>query len=131
MNECSAALEGQPTFFKALVRRAKAHEAMGHLKQALSDLQKANRLDAATGDSRDAERRLRESLAGKGGAPAGVGNGLARKGAVPSKATQSRQVRGRAGARAGAGAGGASGERHLVTAQSHGQPTLLLSSSSC
>lgn len=50
--ECSAALEGQPNFFKALVRRAKAYEQLGQPKQALADLQRANRLDAATADTR-------------------------------------------------------------------------------
>ena len=52
MAECSAALEGQPAFFKALVRRAKAYEQMGQPKQALADLQRANKLDAATADTR-------------------------------------------------------------------------------
>ena len=52
MDECSAALEGQPHFFKALIRRAKALEQLGQHKQALADVQRANRLDAATPDSR-------------------------------------------------------------------------------
>ena len=98
MGECSAALEGQPNFFKALVRRAKAYEQMGQPKQALADLQRANKLDASTDDSRDAERRLREVVGGK--KPAGMGNGLAKKSAggasaVPTKAPASsggRQV---------------------------------------
>jgi hypothetical protein len=98
VGECSAALEGQPNFFKALVRRAKAYEQMGQPKQALADLQRANKLDASTEDSRDAERRLREVVGGK--KPAGMGNGLAKKAsggasAVPTKAPASsggRQV---------------------------------------
>ena len=50
--ECSAALDGQPNFFKALIRRAKAYEQMGQHKQALADMQRANKLDAATEDTR-------------------------------------------------------------------------------
>lgn len=47
MNECSAALDAMPAYHKALVRRAKAYEQMGHFKQALSDIQKANKADTA------------------------------------------------------------------------------------
>lgn len=50
--ECTEALDGQPNFFKALIRRAKAYEQMGQHKQALADLQRANKLDVATEDSR-------------------------------------------------------------------------------
>lgn len=38
-------------YAKALIRRAKAHEAMGHYKQALSDIQKANKADSANPDT--------------------------------------------------------------------------------
>ncbi|EFN53322.1 hypothetical protein CHLNCDRAFT_58607 [Chlorella variabilis] len=83
--ECSAALDGQPNFFKALIRRAKAYEQMGQHKQALADMQRANKLDAATEDTRDSERRLKDLVAGK--KPAGMGNGLGKKGpsSVPTK----------------------------------------------
>ena len=47
VNECSAALDAVPAYHKALVRRAKAYEQMGHFKQALSDIQKANKADTA------------------------------------------------------------------------------------
>ena len=51
MNECTSALDSVtpnvPAFHKALVRRAKAYEQMGHFKQALSDIQKANKADTA------------------------------------------------------------------------------------
>lgn len=47
-NECSAALEVSPGYHKALTRRAKAYENMGHYKQALSDVQKANKGPDAT-----------------------------------------------------------------------------------
>ncbi|KAI7841257.1 hypothetical protein COHA_005030 [Chlorella ohadii] len=92
VTECSAALEGQPNFFKALVRRAKAYEQLGQPKQALADMQRANRLDAATAETRENERRLRDAVAGK--KPAGMGNGLPKKAsAVPTKApTSGRQV---------------------------------------
>lgn len=45
VNECTSALEVAPDNQKALLRRAKALEAMGLYKQALSDVQKANRAD--------------------------------------------------------------------------------------
>ena len=48
VNECTAALEAQPGYHKALTRRAKAYEQMGHYKQALSDVQKANKGSEAT-----------------------------------------------------------------------------------
>ncbi|PSC77038.1 Tetratricopeptide repeat 1 [Micractinium conductrix] len=92
VSECTAALNGQPNFFKALVRRAKALEQLGQHKAALADIQRANRLDTANEDSREHERRLKEQVAGK--KPAGMGNGLAKKTSVPAKAASSsgRQV---------------------------------------
>lgn len=51
INECSAALDAQPTYYKALARRAKAYEHMGLYKQALSDIQKANKHAEATPES--------------------------------------------------------------------------------
>ena len=51
VNECTSALDkctpAIPAYHKALVRRAKAYEQMGHFKQALSDIQKANKADTA------------------------------------------------------------------------------------
>ena len=47
MNECTNALDAITAYHKALVRRAKAYEQMGHFKQALSDIQKANKADTA------------------------------------------------------------------------------------
>lgn len=43
--ECSAALELNPSYTKALIRRALAFEAIGELEKALVDLQKAKELD--------------------------------------------------------------------------------------
>ena len=51
VNECTNALEIDGVYAKALIRRAKAHEAMGHYKQALSDIQKANKADSANPDT--------------------------------------------------------------------------------
>ena len=51
MNECTSALEAVPAYHKALVRRAKAYESMGHYKQALSDIQKANKAETANPDT--------------------------------------------------------------------------------
>lgn len=47
VNECTSALDVAPNNQKALLRRAKALEAMGLYKQALSDVQKVNKLDDA------------------------------------------------------------------------------------
>ena len=51
MNECTLALDAVPAYHKALVRRAKAYEQMGHYKQALSDIQKANKAETANPDT--------------------------------------------------------------------------------
>ncbi len=51
VNECTNAMEIDGVYAKALIRRAKAHEAMGHYKQALSDIQKANKADSANPDT--------------------------------------------------------------------------------
>lgn len=51
VNECTNALEVDAVYAKALIRRAKAYEAMGHYKQALSDIQKANKADSANPDT--------------------------------------------------------------------------------
>ena len=51
MNECTSALDAVPAYHKALVRRAKAYEQMGHYKQALSDIQKANKAETANPDT--------------------------------------------------------------------------------
>jgi tetratricopeptide (TPR) repeat protein len=97
--ECSAALQAQPDYLKALVRRAKAYEAMGQYKQSLADLQAANKLDTATDDTRAAEQRVKDLAAGKGtnggavarktpalGGAAGMGGG-GRQVVVPVKIT--------------------------------------------
>ena len=59
MNECTSALDSctptVPAYHKALVRRAKAYEQMGHFKQALSDIQKANKADTANPETQVCE----------------------------------------------------------------------------
>lgn len=82
VNECSAALNANPNYFKALTRRAKAYEQMGQYKAALSDLTKANKQDAANSDSKDAEKRVRDLAAGKKPSGLGGANGLTRKAPV-------------------------------------------------
>ncbi|KAK9834855.1 hypothetical protein WJX81_004062 [Elliptochloris bilobata] len=83
VNECTSALEAVPAYHKALVRRAKAYEQMGHYKQALSDIQKANKAETANPDTQETEKRLKDIVAGKRQAgPLAVANGAARKGPV-------------------------------------------------
>ncbi|KAK9822352.1 hypothetical protein WJX74_011010 [Apatococcus lobatus] len=66
INECSAALNAQPGYQKALVRRSKAYENIGHFKQALSDIQKANKSESVTTpETQEAERRLKDIVSGR------------------------------------------------------------------
>ena len=48
INECTSALETQPSYHKALLRRAKAYEQIGHYKSALGDVHLINRGEGAT-----------------------------------------------------------------------------------
>lgn len=94
VEECTSALNAQPSYFKALARRAKAYEQLGQYKQALVDLQAANKLDAANDDSKASEKRLKDLAAGK--KPAGLGaNGLARKQALGGAARGQNAATGR------------------------------------
>ena len=70
VQECSVALQSQPEYVKALVRRAKAYESMGSYKEALADLQKASSL--GHDDSKTSEQRVKALMAGK--KPAGMGS---------------------------------------------------------
>eukprot|EP00884_Botryococcus_braunii_P004781 jgi/Botrbrau1/14303/Bobra.0207s0008.1 len=65
VNECTSALEALPGYSKALVRRAKAYENMGHYKQALSDIQKANKADSPSAENVETEKRLKDIVSGK------------------------------------------------------------------
>lgn len=80
VKECTAALDTQPGYHKALIRRAKAYEHMGQYKQALSDIQKVNKTDSASQDTAESEKRLRDAVAGK-------------RAAQPNGAPQQQQAR--------------------------------------
>ena len=84
--ECTSALEGQPEYLKALVRRSKAYEGLSNYKAALADLQKAAKIDSASEEVKAAERRVKDLIAGKG-------PNLARKGpATVGNAAPGRQI---------------------------------------
>jgi len=51
VNECTSALALDASYAKALVRRSRAYESMQLYKQALSDIQKANKVDSANPDN--------------------------------------------------------------------------------
>lgn len=67
--ECSTALEIQPSSFKGLYFRAKALEQQGLYKMALADVQAINKSDGATDETRDAEKRLKDIMAGRRSGP--------------------------------------------------------------
>ncbi|KAL4184862.1 hypothetical protein AMTRI_Chr10g3210 [Amborella trichopoda] len=60
--ECSLALESQPGFPRALLRRARAHEALGRLDLAMRDVQMLLQADPCNGDAIELARRLRVPL---------------------------------------------------------------------
>mmetsp|Transcript_14445 Transcript_14445/g.43688 ORF Transcript_14445/g.43688 Transcript_14445/m.43688 type:complete len:721 (-) Transcript_14445:878-3040(-) len=94
VNECTSALEVAPDNQKALLRRAKALEAMGLYKQALGDVQKANKADDSAPENQATEKRLKDILAGK--KPAGAAGTLASRrkaGAAANGAAGSAQQR--------------------------------------
>lgn len=65
VKECGTALELAPNSIKALRHRAKALEKQGLYKQALTDIQTINKSESASDDSREAERRLKDLVAGR------------------------------------------------------------------
>lgn len=65
VKECGSALEAVPNSAKALRSRAKALEKQGLYKQALADIQAVNRTESANDDSREAEKRLKDLMAGR------------------------------------------------------------------
>jgi tetratricopeptide (TPR) repeat protein len=80
VKECTSALSIAPSLSKALRSRAKALEQLGLYKQALADVQALNRGDAANDESREAERRLKDTMSGRrsgSGAAASATNGAA------------------------------------------------------
>lgn len=92
VNECTSALEVAPENQKALLRRAKALESMGLYKQALGDVQKANKANDAQPENQATEKRLKDILAGKK-SPGATGAVASRKKASATTApnTASRQ----------------------------------------
>jgi tetratricopeptide (TPR) repeat protein len=91
VNECTSALDVAPNNQKALLRRAKALEAMGLYKQALSDVQKVNKLDDAPPENQATEKRLKDILAGK--KPANAGSSLVgRRKASSTSGAQRQQI---------------------------------------
>ena len=85
VKECSHALALSPSSVKALQRRARSLEQQGLYKQALSDMQLVNRSPSATDETRESERRLRDTLAGRRPSSAG-----ARAAPQPGAATAER-----------------------------------------
>ncbi|ESQ54155.1 hypothetical protein EUTSA_v10025952mg [Eutrema salsugineum] len=65
VKECSKALELNPTYTKALVRRAEAHEKLQHFEEAVTDLKKILELDPSNDQARKGIRRLEPLAAEK------------------------------------------------------------------
>lgn len=66
--ECSLALHVQPRFARALLRRARAFEALGKYEMAMQDVQAILGPDPNHGDALETGRRLKELLGNRGGA---------------------------------------------------------------
>ncbi|KAL7244295.1 hypothetical protein ACSBR1_016520 [Camellia fascicularis] len=60
--ECSMALQVQPRFVRALLRRARAFEAIGKYEMAMQDVQSLLTVDPNHGDALEIARRLRTAL---------------------------------------------------------------------
>ncbi|CAH2077459.1 unnamed protein product [Thlaspi arvense] len=65
VKECTKALELNPTYTKALVRRAEAHEKLEHFEEAITDLKKIIELDPSNDQARKGIRRLEPLAAEK------------------------------------------------------------------
>ncbi|KFK29620.1 hypothetical protein AALP_AA7G157600 [Arabis alpina] len=65
IKECTKALELNPTYSKALVRRAEAHEKLEHFEEAVTDLKKILELDPSNDQARKGIRRLEPLAAEK------------------------------------------------------------------
>lgn len=62
ISECTMALQVQPRFVRALLRRARAYEALGKYDLAMADVQALLVSDPNHGDALDIARRLRAAL---------------------------------------------------------------------
>ncbi|KAG7617903.1 unnamed protein product [Arabidopsis thaliana] len=65
IKECTKALELNPAYNKALVRRAEAHEKLEHFEDAVTDLKKILELDPSNDQARKGIRRLEPLAAEK------------------------------------------------------------------
>ncbi|KAK9932060.1 hypothetical protein M0R45_019311 [Rubus argutus] len=58
VKECTKALELNPSYLKALIRRAEAHEKLEHFEEAIADMKKILELDPSNDQARKAIRRV-------------------------------------------------------------------------
>ncbi|XP_060972088.1 uncharacterized protein LOC133038070 [Cannabis sativa] len=58
IKECTKALELNPSYIKALLRRGEAHEKLEHFEEAMADMKKILELDPTNDQVRKAIRRL-------------------------------------------------------------------------
>ncbi|KAL6214694.1 hypothetical protein ACLB2K_014126 [Fragaria x ananassa] len=58
VKECTKAVELNPSYLKALIRRAEAHEKLEHFEEAITDMKKILELDPSNDQARKAIRRL-------------------------------------------------------------------------
>ncbi|KAK6248162.1 hypothetical protein QUC31_019727 [Theobroma cacao] len=65
IKECTKALELNPSYIKALVRRGEAHEKLQHYEEAIADMKKILELDPSNDQARKAIRRLEPLAAEK------------------------------------------------------------------
>ncbi|XXG46218.1 hypothetical protein AAC387_Pa02g1125 [Persea americana] len=65
IKECTKALELNPTYMKALVRRAEAHEKLEHFEEAIADMKKILELDSSNVQARRGIQRLEPLAAEK------------------------------------------------------------------
>lgn len=65
IKECTEALELNPSYVKALLRRAEAHEKLDHLEEAIADMKKIMELEPSNDQARRTIQRLEPILAEK------------------------------------------------------------------
>ncbi|KAK7255885.1 hypothetical protein RIF29_29312 [Crotalaria pallida] len=65
IKECTKALELNPVYLKALVRRGEAHEKLEHFEEAIADMKKTLEIDPSHDQARKTIRRLEPLAAEK------------------------------------------------------------------
>ncbi|KAJ3682300.1 hypothetical protein LUZ60_014873 [Juncus effusus] len=65
IKECTRALELNPSYIKALLRRGEAHEKLEHYDEAIADMKKITELDPSNDHARKSLRRLEPIAAEK------------------------------------------------------------------